>query len=85
MTEPSQLSQEDNGKWVAECKELPGLKCYGSTKAEALAKLNNRAKSIVAERRERGLDVPTTLTAIIYANRNQPSRWPISSFTSLPA
>jgi len=35
------IYQDDNGSWVAECKELPGYRGKGSTKEEALDKIKS--------------------------------------------
>jgi predicted RNase H-like HicB family nuclease len=35
------LYEEDNGIWIAECKELPGYRATGKTKEEALQKVQH--------------------------------------------
>jgi predicted RNase H-like HicB family nuclease len=33
-----ELEQEDDGRWIAEVAELPGVMAYGRTREDALAK-----------------------------------------------
>ncbi|MBI5101960.1 MAG: type II toxin-antitoxin system HicB family antitoxin [Nitrospirae bacterium] len=33
------MYQDDDGSWVAECRELPGLKVKGKSEDEALQKI----------------------------------------------
>ena len=46
--------QEEDGRWLAEVIELPGVLVYGQTKEEALAKAQALALRVVAERLEHG-------------------------------
>ena len=67
------MDEIENERWVATSGQLPGIKCYGATKKDALNKLKNRAKDIFAVRQERGLDVRSgKLTVIIYKNVKKP-------------
>ncbi len=34
-----EYEQEDDGRWIAEVPELPGVRAYGATKEEALARV----------------------------------------------
>ena len=38
MTFTVDYEQEEDGRWIAEVLELPGVMVYGATKEEALAK-----------------------------------------------
>lgn len=40
-----ELEQKDDGRWIAEFPQLPGVMCYGQTKDEAI----NNAKSLASE------------------------------------
>ena len=42
--------QEEDGRWLAEVLELPGVMVYGQTKQEALGKAQVLALGVVAER-----------------------------------
>ena len=41
---------EDDGRWIAEVPQLPGVLVYGSTEDEAAAKAESLALSVLAER-----------------------------------
>ena len=45
---------EDDGRWLAEVLELPGVLAYGASKEEALAKAEALALRVIAERLEHG-------------------------------
>ncbi|NUQ78380.1 MAG: type II toxin-antitoxin system HicB family antitoxin [Polyangiaceae bacterium] len=46
--------QEDDGRWIAEIPELPGVMAYGTTRNDAVAKVEALALRVIAERIERG-------------------------------
>ena len=46
--------QEEDGLWLAEVLELPGVMVYGKTRQEALAKAQALALRVIAERLEHG-------------------------------
>lgn len=46
--------QEEDGRWIAEVLELPGVMVYGATKEEALSKAQALALRVVAERLDHG-------------------------------
>jgi predicted RNase H-like HicB family nuclease len=46
--------QEEDGRWLAEVLELPGVMVYGQTRQEALAKAQALALRVLAERLEHG-------------------------------
>ncbi len=43
---------EDDGRWLAEVPELPGVLAYGATADEAMAKVEVLALRVLAERLE---------------------------------
>jgi predicted RNase H-like HicB family nuclease len=49
-----ETEREDDGRWIAEVPELPGVLAYGSSAAEAQAKLQALALRVVADRLEHG-------------------------------
>jgi predicted RNase H-like HicB family nuclease len=49
-----ELDREDDGRWIAEVIELPGVLAYGGTSSEAQAKVQALALRVVAERLEHG-------------------------------
>ena len=59
MTQPNltiriEIEQEEDGRWIAEVPELPGVMTYGSSPADAKAKVQALALRIVADRLENG-------------------------------
>jgi predicted RNase H-like HicB family nuclease len=50
--------QEDDGRWIAEVTALPGVLAYGTTKAEANAKVQALALRVIADRLENGEQLP---------------------------
>jgi len=53
-----ELEQEEDGRWIAEVQELPGVMAYGATPQEAQAKVQALALRVVAERLEHGETAP---------------------------
>jgi predicted RNase H-like HicB family nuclease len=45
---------EDDGRWLAEVLELPGVLAYGASKDEAMVKAEALALRVIAERLEHG-------------------------------
>ena len=54
MTLHVEFDREEDGRWIADVTELPGVMAYGSTKREALAAAQALALRVVAERIEHG-------------------------------
>lgn len=53
--------QEEDGRWIAEVVELPGVMVYAETRAQAIAKAEALALRVIAERIEHGENVPAPL------------------------
>ena len=51
-----ETEQEDDGRWIAEVKELPGVLVYGSTSDNAIARVQALALRVLAEQIEDGED-----------------------------
>jgi predicted RNase H-like HicB family nuclease len=49
-----ELEREDDGRWIAEVPELPGVMIYGDDRAEAVAKVQALALRVLADRLEHG-------------------------------
>ena len=58
---------EDDGRWLAEVPELPGVMAYGSTKSEAIARAEALALRVLAERIEHNESGPMGLQIVIAA------------------
>jgi predicted RNase H-like HicB family nuclease len=49
-----EIEREDDGRWIAEIPDLPGVMVYAATREEAIVKVRALALRVVAERIERG-------------------------------
>ncbi len=49
-----EIEQEEDGRWIAEIPDLPGVMQYGQTAEQATAKAQALALRIIAERIESG-------------------------------
>jgi predicted RNase H-like HicB family nuclease len=47
-----EFDQEDDGRWIADIPELPGVLAYGATQEEAKAKAEAIALRVIADRIE---------------------------------
>ena len=53
-----EIEREEDGRWIAEVPELPGVMGYGQTKDEAVAKVETLALRVLADRLEHGEEIP---------------------------
>lgn len=53
-----EIGQEDDGRWIAEIPALPGVLCYGPSKAEAIRKAKSLALRVLADRIEHKRTAP---------------------------
>jgi len=53
-----EVDREDDGRWLAEVPDLPGVLVYGKTHAEAVDKVQALALRVLADRLENGESVP---------------------------
>lgn len=53
-----EMEQEDDGRWLAEIVDLPGVLAYGKTRLEALASVKALALRVIAERLVNGETAP---------------------------
>lgn len=56
-----ETEREDDGRWIAEVTDLPGVLAYGSTPREAQARVQALALRVLAERLEHGEAGPELL------------------------
>lgn len=54
MTFTVEHQQEDDGRWLAEVLELPGVLAYGNTREEAISRVQALALRVLADRIEHG-------------------------------
>ena len=52
MTFTVEYEREEDGRWLAEVVEMPGVLAYGSTSDEAIAKAQALALRVLADRLE---------------------------------
>lgn len=57
-----ECEREEDGRWLAEVPELPGVLAYGSTAEEAMAKAQVLALRVLAERLEHGEARPVDIS-----------------------
>ena len=56
-----EIEKEEDGRWIADVPELPGVMAYGRTSAEAAGKAQALALRVIAERIEHGEEGPELL------------------------
>jgi predicted RNase H-like HicB family nuclease len=64
MNLPIELEQEDDGRWMAEIRDLPGVLAYGATREAAVNAVRALALRVMADRVEHGEAVPTAVADI---------------------
>ncbi len=60
------IEKEDDGRWVAEVHDLPGVLVYGKTRTEAVRKAKALALHVIADRIEHGETI-ADLDELIFA------------------
>ena len=53
-----EIEREDDGRWIAEVQDLPGVMAYGQTREEAISKVEALALRVLADRLEHGEIIP---------------------------
>ena len=53
-----EVEREDDGRWIAEIVDLPGVLAYGQTREEAIERIKARSLRVLADRLEHGEAVP---------------------------
>jgi predicted RNase H-like HicB family nuclease len=56
-----EYEQEEDGRWLAEVKELPGVLTYGKDPDEAVSHAQALALRVIADRLENGEAVPALM------------------------
>ncbi len=62
-----EIEHEEDGRWIAEVMELPGVLVYGQTRDEAVAKVQALALHVVADRLEHGEVTPDLMSVSFIA------------------
>ena len=53
-----EVEREDDGRWIAEIVDLPGVLAYGQTREEAIERAKALSLRVLADRLEHGEAVP---------------------------
>jgi predicted RNase H-like HicB family nuclease len=53
-----EIDREEDGRWIAEVPDLPGVMAYGKTRKEAIAKAEALALRVIADRLDQGEAIP---------------------------
>ena len=67
MTFQIATEQETDGRWIAEVDVLPGVMVYGTTRTDAVAKVQALALRALADRMDHGEAVPELLNVSFQA------------------
>jgi len=62
-----EYEQEEDGRWLAEVPQLPGVLAYGATPDEAMAKAEALALRVLAEQLEHGESRPQPINISVAA------------------
>lgn len=62
-----EIEQEDDGRWIAEVPDLPGVLAYDASRERAVAKAEALALRVIAERLENDEDVPDMANLFLVA------------------
>ena len=64
-----ETEREDDGRWIAEVIELPGVMAYGATEKEAVTAAQALALRVLADRIEEQKEPSDTLTLSVPSRR----------------
>jgi len=53
-----EIDREDDGRWIAEIPELPGVMAYGDSRNQAISRAEALALRVLADRLEHGEEIP---------------------------
>jgi predicted RNase H-like HicB family nuclease len=53
-----EIEKEEDGRWIAEIPDLPGVLVYGDSRNEAISKAKALALRVLADRLEHGEEIP---------------------------
>ena len=62
-----EIEHEEDGRWIGEVPELPGVVAYGATKEEACNKTAALALRVIADRIEHGEPAPISASDLFAA------------------
>ena len=53
-----EIEREEDGRWIAEIPEIPGVMVYGDTREQVIAKAEALALRVMADRLENNEEIP---------------------------
>ncbi len=53
-----EIDREDDGRWIAQVTDLPGVMVYGKSREEAISKVKALALRVLADRLDNGEEIP---------------------------
>jgi predicted RNase H-like HicB family nuclease len=53
-----EVDREEDGRWIAEVRELPGVLAYGNSRDEAVERAKALSLRVMADRLEHGESIP---------------------------
>ncbi|MBI2910399.1 MAG: type II toxin-antitoxin system HicB family antitoxin [Chloroflexi bacterium] len=53
-----EIEREEDGRWIAEVPDLPGVMSYGQSREEAISKVEALSLRVLADRLEHGEEIP---------------------------
>ncbi|NOY89827.1 MAG: type II toxin-antitoxin system HicB family antitoxin [Deltaproteobacteria bacterium] len=56
-----EFEREEDGRWIAEIPELPGVLAYGDDREQAVRAAQTLALRVIADRLEHGEEVPAAV------------------------
>jgi predicted RNase H-like HicB family nuclease len=62
-----ECDQEDDGRWLAEVLELPGVLAYGTIRDQAVLRAETLALRVIAERLDQSEAKPTSINIAVLA------------------
>jgi predicted RNase H-like HicB family nuclease len=62
-----ELEQEEDGRWIAEVLDLPGVLAYGQSREESIARVQALAFRVLADRLEHGESEPELMSVSFLA------------------
>ena len=60
-----ELDREEDGRWIAEVLELPGVMCYGQVRDEAISNAERLAIEVIADRIAHG-ELPSSSLGVSF-------------------
>jgi predicted RNase H-like HicB family nuclease len=60
-----ELDREDDGRWIAEALELPGVMTYGATREDAISNTERLAIEVIADRIKHG-EMPASVLNVSF-------------------